>query len=107
MIILIDNQGFEEIFTIEEEKEDWRDVQWIKLVIYTRYPFEVRQPINHCGSKAIRLKEELNQKWLMFRKDYFRGAKGILKGRLSWKHIQDDIYARERELEKQDDIIDE
>jgi hypothetical protein len=43
----------------------------------------------------------------MFRKDYFRGAKGIIKGRLSWKHIQDDIYAREKELEKQDDIIDE
>jgi hypothetical protein len=67
----------------------------------------VRQPINYCGSKASRIKEELNQKWLMCRKDYFRGAKGVVKGRMNWKQIQKDIYAREAKLEGKDDIIDE
>jgi hypothetical protein len=31
----------------------------------------------------------------VYRRDYFRGAKGIIKGRLNWKQIQDDISARE------------
>jgi hypothetical protein len=40
----------------------------------------------------------------MSRRDYFRGAKGVLKGRLSWKQIQDDVNTREAELDEDDDI---
>jgi hypothetical protein len=42
----------------------------------------------------------------MYRKNYFRGAKGIIKGRLNWKQIQNDTYTKEAKLEEED-IIDE
>jgi hypothetical protein len=42
MIILIDNQGFEEIFDLDEEKDDWSQVQWIRFLIHARYTSEVR-----------------------------------------------------------------
>jgi hypothetical protein len=31
MIILIDNQGFEEIFDVDEERDDWSQVHWIRF----------------------------------------------------------------------------
>jgi hypothetical protein len=34
-------------------------------------------------------------------------AKGVIKGRLNWKQIQNDIYASEAKLEEEEDIIDE
>jgi hypothetical protein len=43
----------------------------------------------------------------MYRRDYFKGVKGIVKRRLNWRQIQNDIYRREAKLEEDDDIIDE
>jgi hypothetical protein len=42
----------------------------------------------------------------MYKRDYFRGAKGVIKGRQNWKQIQNDINPKEAKLEEED-IIDE
>jgi hypothetical protein len=86
---------------------DWKNVHWIRFMIHARDTFEIRKPISCGGCKALRIKEELSQKWIIFKGDYIRGAKGVVKGRLNWKQIQNDIYAREAKLDESDDIIDE
>jgi hypothetical protein len=80
---------------------------WIRFMVHARYKLEIRKPINYCWRKALKIKEELSQKWIMYRRDYFRGDKGVVKGRLNWKQTQNDVYAREAKLDEDDEIYDD
>jgi hypothetical protein len=51
--------------------------------------------------------EELNQKWILHKRNYFRGAKGVLKGRLNRNQIENDVYARETGIDRIIEGIDE
>jgi hypothetical protein len=35
---------------------------------------------------------------LLYKKKYFRGAKGILKGKLNGQHIEREVYERQDEI---------
>jgi hypothetical protein len=48
----------------------------------------------------------LNQKWIFYNKNYFRGTKGIVKGKISWKTIEKEVYDREN-MPEEFEIVDE
>jgi hypothetical protein len=51
MVILIDNQGFEKVFSYEEDI-DWISIHWIRFMIHARKTFETKKTVKYCGSKA-------------------------------------------------------
>jgi hypothetical protein len=80
-ITLIDYRNFEEQYDENEEYGDWNLCHWVRFTIKVAHKFYVRKSLNHCGSKYSRITEELNQKWIFYRKNYFKGVRGIVKGK--------------------------
>jgi hypothetical protein len=104
-ITLIDYRNFEEQYDEKEEYGEWNLCYWVRFTIKVAHKFYVRKSLGHCGSEYSRITEELNQKWIFYRKNYFKGVRGIVKGKISWNKIEKEVYDRENEQEE--DIIDD
>jgi hypothetical protein len=106
-ITFIDYRDFEEIFDQEQEYQDWNLCYWVRFCIRIIHTFEIRKSIKYCGSTRARLAEELNQKWIFYKKIFLRGVKGITKGNLSWNQIKKEIYDREAVVAETIETIDD
>jgi hypothetical protein len=106
-IILIDYRDFEEVFDQEQEYQDWNLCYWVRFCIRITHPFEIRKSIKFCGSTRARIAEELNQKRIFYKRNYFKGVKGITKGIISWNQIEKEIYDREEAVTETIETIDD
>jgi hypothetical protein len=104
-ITLIDYRNYEEYYE-EEEYQDGNLCYWVRFSIKLIHTFHVRKSLNYCKSNFSRIIEELNQKWIFYKKNYFRGTRGITKGIISWKTIEKEVYDREF-AQNEIEVIDE
>jgi hypothetical protein len=105
-IKLIYYRNFEETYDEDYDYQECQFYYWVRFTIKIKHKFTVRRSINYSGSSSSRILEELNQKWIFYKKDYFRVTKGVFKGKISWKTIEKEVYDRENALEEIE-IVDE
>jgi hypothetical protein len=105
-ILLVDYRNFEEQHDEDVEYQDWNLCYWVRFAVKITHKFYVRKSLNYCGDNYSRVIEELNQKWIFYKRNYFKGTRGITKGIISWKTIEKEVYDREN-TQVEIEIVDE
>jgi hypothetical protein len=106
-ITLFDYRNYEEEYNDEYDYQDWNLCYLIRFSIKVKFTFEIMKSLKYCGSTKARITEELSQKWIYYKKQYFKGVRSIRKGIISWNSIEKDIYDRKAETEEIEVIEDD